>query len=282
MHLNIKEVDRIIETALEEDIGRGDITSQLTIPEDAVTKYSIRAREPMVVCGINVVTRVFDRLSMVMEQEVHFKNGDYVEAGAELVVGRGRVREIFAAERVALNLFQHMSGVATTTRQYVEAVKGTNAKILDTRKTLPGLREIQKFAVRVGGGFNHRYRLDDGILIKDNHISICGGIAEALKRAKGGALQGISHPRIEIECDTLDQVKEAIAHEADIIMLDNMDLDTMREAVKLSGGRVPLEASGNVNLQTVGDIAKTGVDFISVGRLTHSVRSIDIALDIDA
>lgn len=278
MQPNLSEVDRIIEMALAEDIGQGDITSNLTIPADRETEFHIRARQKMVVCGGVLVCRVFKKLSQDMTLQVKIEEGAVAAAGDVIICGKGNARAVLAGERVVLNLLRQMCGVATQTRDFADAVKGTKARILDTRKTIPGLRILQKYAVTVGGGYNHRFRLDDGVLIKDNHISVCGSITRAVEQARD---QKPALLRIEVECDTLEQVKEAIAAKADVIMLDNMDIATMQEAVKLADGAVPLEASGNVSLQTVAAIAQTGVDFISAGVLTNAPYAVDIGLDID-
>lgn len=272
------EIDKIIKLSLEEDIGKGDITSNITIPADKTAEFVIRAREEMVISGIDVACRVFELVSKDIALNKYFKDGDLAKSGDDIISGSGNARAILAAERVALNLLRQMCGVSTHTRKFVDAVAGTKAKILDTRKTIPGLRYLQKYSVTMGGGQNHRYCLDDMILIKDNHISVCGGITPALQKAKAEAPAGM---KIEVECDTLAQVAEAVEGKADIILLDNMDIGTLKKAVALVGGKIPLEASGNVNLATVGDIAKTGVDFISAGTLTHSALSVDIGLDID-
>lgn len=276
--LPLHEIDRIINMALAEDIGRGDITSSITLPDTITTSFSLSAREQLILCGLPVAARVFNKLAMDMELQRHFEDGAMVHAGDVLLEGEGNALAILAAERTALNLLCHMSGVATFTHMFVQAAKGTKAKILDTRKTLPGLRILQKYAVEMGGGVNHRFRLDDGILIKDNHIALCGGITEALRRARA---QNPSLNRIEVECDNLDQVKEALDANADMLLLDNMDTETLRAAVEYVNGQIPLEASGGVTLEKVPDIAATGVDFISVGMITHSPYSVDIGLDID-
>lgn len=274
----IEEVDRIIDNALVEDVGSFDVTSMLTIPETVETSFSIKARQKMVVCGAEIAARVFDKVMSGIHKYTYHQEGDWIYPGDIILSGQGNARAIFAAERVALNLLRHTCGVATITRTFVDEIADTKAKILDTRKTIPGLREIQKYAVRVGGGTNHRYRLDDGILIKDNHISVCGSVTEALTRAK----KALSKPmRIEIECDTLSQVREAIEGKADIILLDNMNIGQLKEAVALVKGRAILEASGNVSLDNVKEIALTGVDFISVGAITHSTPNVDIGLDLD-
>lgn len=278
MQPDIKELDRIIEMSLTEDIGRGDITSNITIPADMETEFFVRAREEMVICGLDVAYRIFDHFDDDVLLTSGFSDGDIAAAGDVIISGRGNALVVMAAERVMLNLLRHMCGVATLTKKFVDEVAGTKAKILDTRKTIPGLRSLQKYAVTVGGGHNHRFCLDDGILIKDNHISVCGGIGEALLKARQAAP---SLTKIEVECDTLEQVQEAFEHGADIILLDNMDIETLKKAVAMVEGKVPLEASGNVNLNTVRAIAETGVDFISAGMLTHSPFSVDIGLDID-
>jgi len=277
MNLNAEEVDTIVSKALNEDIGAGDITSKLVIPEDAQAEMVFVTREDIVVCGIPVLKRLYDKLESRVEVTELCKEGDHIVGGTEILRVKGFARELLSTERVALNLLQRMCGIATLTSKYVDAVKGTNVKILDTRKTTPCIREIEKYAVYIGGGTNHRMRLDDGILIKDNHISIAGGVAVAVKKAKDGNQTGL---KIEVECDTIEQVGEAIEAGADIILLDNMDTDTLREAVKLASGKVLLEASGGVTLETVRQIAETGVDFISVGALTHSAPAVDIGLDI--
>lgn len=278
MQLNLQEVKRIIETALAEDIGKGDITSKITISENQDTKFVIRAREEMVVCGIEIAKQVFKTLSDEISLSSDFVDGDKLKAGDVILNGEGNAIKILEAERVALNLLRQMCGVATITNKFVEQTVGTKAKILDTRKTIPGLRVLQKYAVTKGGGVNHRFCLDDAILIKDNHISVCGSVKEALEKAKKNRPTGM---KIQIECDTLPQVIQALENGADSILLDNMDNETIKQAVETTAGRIPLEASGNVNLVTVKSIAQTGVDFISVGAITNSPISLDIGLDMD-
>jgi nicotinate-nucleotide pyrophosphorylase (carboxylating) len=273
-----QEVDRIIETALIEDVGAFDVTSLLTITEDAEITFAIKARQKMIICGTEIAAKVFDKVTHGIHKYIYHAEGSWINPGDIILSGQGNARAIFAAERVALNLLRHTCGVATITRQFVDKIADTNTKILDTRKTIPGLREIQKYAVRVGGGTNHRYRLDDGVLIKDNHISVCGSVTEALKRAKSATP---APTRIEIECDTLAQVKEAIEGNADIILLDNMSVSQLQEAVALVRGQALLEASGNMNLENVKEVAQSGVDFISVGAITHSTPNVDIGLDLD-
>lgn len=277
MQLDFREIDPLLDQALIEDIGRGDITSNAVIPEDEIAQFSIVNKRPLIVSGLPVIIRVFQKIQPDIEINIHKQDGEYVEAGQVLVSGRGHARAILVAERVSVNILQHMSAISTLTHQYVEAVSGTKATILDTRKTTPLLRMLEKYAVRMGGGANHRVRLDDGILIKDNHIAIAGGVAPAVARAKEVSSILV---RVEVECETLEQVQEALDAGADMIMLDNMATEQMELACRMIKGRVPVEASGNVSLKTVRQIAETGVDFISVGRLTHSTPSVDISLEM--
>jgi nicotinate-nucleotide pyrophosphorylase (carboxylating) len=278
MEPDFKEVERIIVAALAEDIGAGDATAELLVPEAAAARLSFVTREPITACGLEIAPRVFAHLDKSIRTQAHAKDGEHVPARTRLLDVSGPARAILSAERTALNLLQRMSAVATLTAHYVKVVRGTKAVILDTRKTMPGLRALDKYAVRTGGGRNHRMRLDDGILIKDNHIALAGSVTEALLRAlKGNIARGLP---LEIECDTLSQVKEALAAGAKAILLDNMSLKELREAVGLALGQATLEASGNVSLETVRAIAETGVDFISVGRLTHSAPNVDIGLDV--
>ncbi|MCI5049719.1 MAG: carboxylating nicotinate-nucleotide diphosphorylase [Rickettsiales bacterium] len=276
MLLNPEDIRRIILTALTEDVGHGDITSKAIIQEYTETVMHLVAREPMVVCGTDVMAEVFCTVDPNCDVQVRIDEGARVEAGAVIASIMGEATAILTAERVALNLMQRMCGIATETAKYVKAVEGTSATILDTRKTMPGLRELDKYAVRVGGGSNHRMRLDDAVLIKDNHIAIAGSVAEALRRVSASVP---ATTKVEVECDRLEQVKDALEHGARMILLDNMSLDELSQAVKLSAGKAKLEASGGVTLETVRAIAETGVDFISVGRITHSVRNLDIGLD---
>ncbi len=285
------DLERIIATALAEDIGAGDITSELTVPEDAQAEMTFVAGQPMIACGTFIAEAVFRQLKQEVRVRVEAEEGKFVGKETVLVTASGNARTLLLAERVILNLMQRMSGVATLTQEYAEAVKGTKAIILDTRKTMPGLRLLDKYAVRTGGGKNHRMRLDDMVLIKDNHIAVgigdSGlGIRELIVQARKKLLTRIPNPEspipIVIECDTLEQVKEAVAAKADRILLDNFLLEDMRAAVKLVGGKIPLEASGGVSLDTVRAIAETGVDYISIGRLTHSAPAADIRADIKA
>jgi len=268
-------LDKIIENALLEDIHTGDITTLAVLTERVSARAKILAKEPMVLAGIAVTGRVFHYLDKEIEFIPHFTDGNTLQPGDVIADIYGESSLLLQGERVALNLLQRMCGVATLTSEYVQAVKGTKARIVDTRKTTPGLRQLEKYSVRVGGGTNHRTGLYDGVLIKENHIAAAGGISIAIQRAKAY----IPHTmKIEVETENLAQVKEALAAGADIIMLDNMALQTMRDAVGLIAGKAIVEASGGVNLKTVRDIAETGVDIISVGALTHSARAMDISM----
>jgi nicotinate-nucleotide pyrophosphorylase (carboxylating) len=287
------DIDRIIANALAEDIGDGDVTTLNTISPDALLRGVFLAKEAGVVAGLEVVRRVFAQLDPAVELEFTVADGERVEPRQVFGLIRGPGRALLTGERVALNFLQRMSGIATLTRRYVDAAAGTRAVILDTRKTAPGLRTLDKWAVRLGGGQNHRIGLYDMAMIKDNHIAAVGGIAEAVQRVRAG--DPLGRP-VEVEVTTLDQLREALAQPIDRILLDNMSLAQMREAVQIaatppartarpsedwqSWRRIPLEASGNVNLDTVAAIAATGVDYISSGALTHSVRALDISLDI--
>lgn len=274
MKLNMEIVEKIISAALVEDIGKGDITSSLVIPVNEKGSFVFAAREEIVVCGIPIIEKIFAEVRC----KANAKDGDRIKKGQKIFQVSGNARYILEHERVALNLVQRLSGISTITAKYVEAVKGTKARILDTRKTTPGLRHLEKYAVYVGGGENHRMGLYDEILIKDNHISIAGSVAEAIKRTRSGNNNGKT---IEVECDTLEQVREAVLAGAQMILLDNMPPSTLKKIVKEIGGKVPLEASGGITLESVREVADSGVDYISVGALTHSVRCVDIGLDED-
>jgi nicotinate-nucleotide pyrophosphorylase (carboxylating) len=279
MQLHEEALQQIIKTALAEDIGTGDITSNLTIPQDSTSTMMFNTREPIVVCGLSVVEKAMHAVDDSITITLLVKEGDSAPLGTNLIKVEGNTRSILAVERVALNLFQHMSAIATLAKLYSMAVNGTDAKVLDTRKTTPGLRMLEKYAVTIGGCHNHRYCLDDAILIKDNHIHAAGGIEQVLSNVKAKNMDGL---KVEIECDTLDQVRLAIKGAADIIMLDNMNNADMKEAVGLVAyleNRPLLEASGGVTLHTIRRIAETGVDHISVGALTHSAGNADIGLD---
>lgn len=260
-----------IQAWLAEDVGDGDVTSRSVVDEDAVCEASILLKEPGVVCGLEAAAAVFEALGARLEPLVG--EGERVDSGPVARV-EGPARAVLTGERLALNLVGRLSGVATLARRFVDAVDGTGATILDTRKTTPGLRQLEKHAVRCGGARNHRFGLDDGVLIKDNHLRVAGPITVAVARARETGLA------VEVECDTLSQVAEAVEAGADRILLDNMALGELRRAVALVAGRAETEASGGVSLDTVRAIAETGVDFISVGALTHSVRALDVSLEV--
>ena len=270
------KLDAVIDAAIAEDLGRGDITSRAVIPPNVQFSGVMAAREAMVCAGLPLAEAVFHRLSPSASFRAVAHDGQKVEKGAALAHVKGPAVELLAAERTAVNIVQHLSGIATLTRKYVDAIAGTGAILLDTRKTIPGLRDLQKYATRMGGATNHRMRLDDGVLIKDNHVAVAGGVAEAIRRARAAGLTGI-----EMECDTLDEVQQALDAGADSILFDNMSVETMKRGVAMVASRVPTEASGNVNLETIRAIAETGVTYISVGRLTHSAPAVNIGLDYE-
>jgi len=266
-----------IKAALREDMGRaGDVTSELIIPADQKAVAKLVARRQGHIAGLNAAQIVFQLIEPSVQFDIARPDGSAVEPGAALATISGSARAILTGERVALNFLGHLSGVATATAKLVEAVKHTKARIVCTRKTLPNLRILQKYAVRCGGGFNHRFGLDDAVVIKDNHIVAAGGIAPALERVRSGLGHMV---KIEIEVDTLAQLEEALSLHADTILLDNMPLDELRRAVAMAKGRAVLEASGNITLETVRAIAETGVDYISSGAITHSAVNLDIGLD---
>ena len=269
-------VNRMIDQWLAEDIGHGDITSQTMVDADAHAAFNMNARQHMNVAGIEVAAACFRRYDPDVKVEITAKDGDRVAPKTTLLKVQGKARSLLTVERTALNIAQHLSGIATETARWMDEIKGTKAKLIDTRKTTPGLRALQKHAVICGGGANHRLGLDSGVMIKDNHIAVCGSIAKAVERARAGAPSLV---KIEVECDRLEQVKEALAAKADVIMLDNMSLDDMREAVKLVAGRVPLEASGGVSFDRVRAIAETGVDYISTSKTIQGAPAVDIGLD---
>ena len=261
---------------LAEDLGRGrDVTSAATIPADAQFTAEMNCREPIIVAGIEIAEAFFRALDAGVRVETLVSDGDELAAGTVLMRLRGNARAMLTAERSALNTLQHLSGIATLTRRYVDAIAGTGAILLDTRKTIPGLRVLDKYAARMGGAQNHRMRLDDGVLIKDNHVAVCGGVAEAVNRAR----EADTGLQVQVEVDRIEQIEPALAAGADRLLLDNMPPPVLREAVDLVRGRVPLEASGGVNLDTIRAIAETGVDYISVGRITQSAPAVDIGLD---
>jgi nicotinate-nucleotide pyrophosphorylase (carboxylating) len=267
----------LIARALQEDLGPGDITSEATIRPDSVSTAVILAKQDLILAGLDVGRSVFHYLDAGIEFTAFVKDGDRVNAGTEIAKLSGNTRALLAGERVALNLLQHLSGIATVTARYVERVKGLKAEVLDTRKTLPGLRQLEKYAVRAGGGRNHRFGLYDGVLIKDNHIKASGGITKAVEGARKSAHHLL---KIEVETKNLDEVREAIAAQTDIVMLDNMPIDMMREAVRLVAGTALVEASGNITLESIRAVAETGVDLISSGSLTHSAPAADISMKI--
>jgi nicotinate-nucleotide pyrophosphorylase (carboxylating) len=270
------DLNEFVQRVLAEDLGKGgDVTSAATITAEARFAAEMNARQSMVVAGLEIAAAFFRRLDATADIELLVEDGQLVERGTTLMRLSGNARAMLAAERPALNTLQHLSGIATMTRQYVDAIAGTGAVLLDTRKTIPGLRVLEKFAARMGGAHNHRMRLDDGVLIKDNHVAVSGGVAEAVRRAKA-ANTGLP---VQVEVDRIDQIEPALAAGADRLLLDNMDPALLREAVSIVGGRVPLEASGGVTLETVRFIAETGVDFISLGRITQSAPAVDIGLD---
>jgi nicotinate-nucleotide pyrophosphorylase (carboxylating) len=270
-------IEKLIEEALFEDIGPGDITSEAVIPEEASATAEIIAKQDLVLAGALIAREVFRKIDPWVQFTPLAHEGGRVQSGSIIAQVQGRTRMLLAGERVALNLMQHLSGIATTTARFVEALKGSRAEILDTRKTLPGLRALEKYAVRMGGGRNHRFGLYDGILIKDNHIKAAGGIIKAM-----AGIRKKVHPllKIEVEVKTLDEVREAMAAGATMILLDNMPPALMKQAVGIVGERVLVEASGNVTLDNVKAIAETGVDFISSGSLTHSAPAADISMKI--
>lgn len=269
-------VDRIVKMALEEDIGSGDITTLITVPEDNYCRAVVIAKQRGIIAGQQLAWQVFASLDNVSEYGALVDDGSPVAPGDVIAEMTSPAHTILAGERVALNFLQRLSGIATLTSEYAILVSHTNARIVDTRKTTPGLRRLEKYAVTMGGGCNHRFGLSDGILIKDNHIAAAGGIKAAVGAAKSGAPHGL---KIEVEVSTLDELRQAIDVGADIVLLDDMPLEMMREAVSIANGAVLLEASGRVNKENVVAIAETGVDIISIGALTHSAPALDISLD---
>jgi nicotinate-nucleotide pyrophosphorylase (carboxylating) len=269
--------ERAVAAALEEDLGQaGDITTDPIVPTNAVAEAEIVARQAGVIAGIDLAAAAFRLLDPKVRWTPFIADGAKIEAGARLALIEGRARALLSAERVALNFLGHLSGIASLTAAYMAAVQGTRASIVCTRKTTPGLRALEKYAVRAGGGGNHRFGLYDAVLVKDNHIAAAGGLADALARLRARAGHLV---KVEVEVDTLDQLREALGCRIDAVLLDNMDIATLAEAVTLVGGRVTTEASGGVSLATVRKIAETGVDLISVGALTHSAPRLDLSLE---
>jgi nicotinate-nucleotide pyrophosphorylase (carboxylating) len=277
MQLTILQLSNFFDDSLREDLGvGGDVTSDSIITEDKEVSFVISARQDLVVCGTIVAKYFFDKHSSI-KYKLHCSDGDSLKNGDLIISGSGSAKEILILERVVLNYLQHLSGISTTTARYVNTLRDLKASVCDTRKTIPGFRLLQKYAVKCGGGLNHRYSLDSGVLIKDNHIAIVGSVANAIKNARHNA----PHlSRIEIECDTFEQVVEAVENGADIIMLDNMNLDQIKKCVDFIGDKAKTEVSGGVTFDSIRAIAEIGVDYISIGRLTHSVTAIDIGLDI--
>ena len=273
--MNTIGLDKLILDALAEDLGTGDITTESCIPEDAVSTGFFRAKMDGVFCGMDVLARVFYLVDRRVTVTPLVRDGDEVKKGENIAKVSGPSRSVLCGERVALNLVQHMSGIATATRKAVKAVEGTGCVIVDTRKMTPGLRVLEKYAVKAGGGRNHRFNLADGVLIKDNHIVAAGGIRDAIGAVRRNAPHTL---KVEIECETEDQVREALEAGADIIMLDNMSVEDMRKCVRFIDRRALTEASGNMGERDLREVAETGVDIISIGALTHSVTALDISL----
>ncbi len=266
----------LLELAIAEDIGPGDVTSEAILPPDQTLRAQLVAKKPGVVAGLPVAAAVFWRVDPTVRFTPHIRDGDPVAPGDVLAEVEGPARSLLAAERTALNFLQRLSGIATLTRRFVDAVAGNRAVILDTRKTHPGYRLLEKYAVRMGGGQNHRMGLYDMVLIKDNHIAAAGSITAAVQRARAA----YPHLPVEVEVQSLDQLREALELPVDRIMLDNFDLESIRTAVRIAAGRVPLEVSGGVSLERVAELAATGVDYISVGALTHSAPALDISMEV--
>lgn len=279
MRLPLFYVDDIIRRALAEDINYVDTTSDYLIPEEQMGRAYLLAKADGVLCGIDVFLRTFELLDPAFCAEVFFRDGEFIRKGDVITRFSGHTRELLRGERTALNLLQHMSGIATATQEAVALTEGTRASVVDTRKTLPGLRALQKYAVTMGGGRNHRYNLSDAAMLKDNHIDAGGGITAAIGKLRAQVGHMV---KIEVETRSLAEVQEALDAKADIIMLDNMDCDTMRKAVALTNGRAMLEASGGITRETLRAVAETGVDIISIGALTHSVKAMDISMKYQA
>ena len=278
--LNTHAVRRLIDLALEEDLGRGDVTTQAVIEAGTTATAYLVAREPMVLAGLGICTAVFQRVDASISAVVLGKDGDRLAAGARVATYTGLATSLLAAERTALNFVQRLSGIATLARAFVEAAAGSNLRIADTRKTTPGFRLLEKYAVRVGGASNHRFDLGSGVLIKDNHVAVAGGVGAAVRRTRGKIPHGL---KIEVEVDSLEQLEEALNAGADIILLDNFSLGDIEKAVARARVCKPkplLEVSGGVTLERIANLARTGVDIVSVGALTHSAPAVDLALDI--
>ncbi len=270
-------IDKIIELALEEDLGPGDLTTWAIIDPSIKGKARLLAKEEIVLAGVEIFGKVLSRLDPKIAVECNFHDGDVVAKGKDIGVVKGSMRGILSGERTALNFLQHLSGIATLTRRYVEKTDPSKVRVIDTRKTTPGLRVLEKYAVRVGGGFNHRFGLFDGVLIKDNHIAAVGSISKAVAKIRATVPHTL---RIEVEVDDIKGLEQALEAGADAILLDNMSVKEMKEAVTIAGGRVLLEASGGITLESIEEISQTGVNLISVGAITHSARSVDISLEM--
>ena len=272
--MNYLLIDKMIKNALNEDIPNEDITTNSIIDKDSKSEIDLICKEEGVIAGLDIFKRVFDILGDV-DVKLFKEDGNKVNRYEKIALLRGNTRNLLAGERVALNYLQRMSGIATKTNRFVKKLEGSNTKLLDTRKTIPNMRNLEKYAVKVGGGCNHRFNLSDGILLKDNHIEAAGGVKNAIELAR----KNISFVRkVEVEVENLEMVKEAVEAKADIIMLDNMDLDMAREALAIINKRAIVELSGNVNIDNIGEIGKIGVDYISVGELTHSVKALDLSM----
>lgn len=270
------QVDRLIDLWLAEDVGYGDLTAQLMLDEQAQATLHMNAREPMVIAGIEVAAMIGRRYDPTLSMQVGVRDGQAVDKGTRLMTISGSARSIVTVERTALNILQRLCGIATLTARYVKEIEGTKARLIDTRKTTPGLRMLEKHAVTCGGGLNHRLGLDQGVMLKDNHIAIAGGIRHAVERVRRH-LPILT--KIEVECDRLDQVTEALEAGADVIMLDNMPVPQMKQAVAMVAGRAKIEASGGIRLDTIREIALTGVDYISTSKITQGAPALDIGLD---
>jgi nicotinate-nucleotide pyrophosphorylase (carboxylating) len=279
MHIDLRAIHDLLEMALREDIGSGDITSDSVVPADALASATILSKGEGIVAGLDVAGEIFRMLDPKVDFKKLVSDGEQIHQGQDLAIAEGSARPILTAERIALNFLQRLSGIATMTSEYVRAASGYPVKIIDTRKTTPGWRVLEKYAVRVGGGHNHRFGLYDAVLIKDNHIAAAGSIVDAVAHAR----KRIPHTmKIEVEVENLDQVREAIRSGADVIMPDNMDVDMMSEAVKLINGKAIVEASGGIRLEDIPAVAATGVDLISIGALTNAVMPLDISMSVSA
>lgn len=270
--------DDLIQLALREDIGPGDITTDHLVAPQTHGQGTISAKADLVIAGLEVAAKVFRALDPAIAVKTGFQDGDSVSSGSTVIAFTGSLRALLRGERTALNFLQRLSGIATQTRNWVEMVAGTAVKLVDTRKTTPGWRTLEKYAVRIGGAYNHRMGLYDGVLIKDNHIAVCGGIRPAVQQVRRGLCHLL---KVEVEADSLEAVQEALAAGADVIMLDNMDIAQIRRAVRMIDRKVPVEASGNVTRKNLKALAQTGVDFISIGALTHSAVAVDLSMHIE-